>query len=116
MIAYYDPILDVLTVSSLIMLVLAPIIYFKITRKFDRYVYISIPMPIVVEQIARNHVYTLWIAFNKKKYHDYGGRLLGEYDFRGNATLFDLIISILNTGNNVVFFVSIALLVYIDLF
>ena len=96
------------------MLVLAPIIYFKITRKFDRHVDVVIPMPIFIEQLARNHVYTGWIVFNKKNYHDLNGKLKGKFDFRGNCTAFDKIISFINTLNNFVFLGSLITLAAID--
>ena len=96
------------------MIVLAPIIYFKITRKLDRSIYISIPMPIVIEQLARSCVYSAYIVFKKKTYHDLGGRPIGEFDFSGNATLFDKIISLINTLNGFVFLGSMLTLAAID--
>ena len=110
----YNGLVYLLTISALLALVLAPIIYFKITRKFDRYVTVSIPMPIVIEQLARNVVYSAYIFFNIKKHHNYDGRLNSEYDFRGNATLFDKIISAINTINVLVFIVSLILVVVLD--
>ena len=111
---HYNSILYLLGFSGLLMLVLAPIIYFKITRKLDRSIYISIPMPIVIEQLARSCVYSAYIVFKKKTYHDLGGRPIGEFDFSGNATLFDKIISLINTLNGFVFLGSMLTLAAID--
>jgi len=111
--AYYDYLVYLLAISTLLALVLAPINYFKITRKFDRYVTINIPMPIVIEQLARNLVYSAYIVFNMKKYHNYDG-LQGEFDFRGNTTPFDRVISVINTVNVFVFIVSLILVVALD--
>ena len=112
--AYYDYLVYLLGISALVALVLAPIIYFKITRKFDRYVTVSIPMPIVIEQLARNVVYSAYIFFNVRRHHNYDGRLNSDYDFRGNATLFDKIVSAINTINVIVFIVSLILVVALD--
>lgn len=111
--AYYDYLVYLLAISTLLALVLAPINYFKITRKFDRYVTINIPMPIVIEQLARNLVYSAYIVFNMKKYHNYDG-LQGEFDFRVNTTPFDRVISVINTVNVFVFIVSLILVVALD--
>ena len=111
---HYNSILYLFGFSGLLMLVFAPIIYFKITRKFDRSVYISIPMPVVIEQLARSCVYSAYIVFKKKTYHDLGGRPIGEFDFSGNATLFDKIISLINTLNMFVFLGSLLTLAAID--
>ena len=111
---HYNSILYLFGFSGLLMLVLAPIIYFKISRKFDRSVYISIPMPVVIEQLARSCVYSAYIVFKKKTYHDLGGRPIGEFDFSGNATLFDKIISLINTLNMFVFLGSLLTLAAID--
>ena len=114
MYVYFDYLVYTLAISGLLLLVLTPVIYFKITRKFDRYVTVSIPMPIVIEQLARSCVYSAYIFFNIKKHHNYDGRLNSEYDFRGNATLFDKIISAINTINVLVFIVSLILVVVLD--
>jgi len=111
--AYYDYLVYLLAISTLLALVLASINYFKITRKFDRYVTINIPMPIVIEQLARNLVYSAYIVFNMKKYHNYDG-LQGEFDFRVNTTPFDRVISVINTVNVFVFIVSLILVVALD--
>ena len=114
MVDYYDSILYIFGISGFLALVLVPIIYFKITRKFDRSVYISIPMPIGIEQLARSCVYSMYIVFKKKTYHDLGGRPIGKFDFNGNATLFDKILSFINTLNIFVFLGSMLTLAAID--
>ncbi|MFN2302848.1 MAG: hypothetical protein ACK2TV_03870, partial [Anaerolineales bacterium] len=101
-------------ISGLLLLVLTLVIYLKTTRKFDRYVGIEIPMPIVIEQLARSCVYSLHIVFKKKTYHDLGGHPIGEFDFSGNATLFDKIISFINTLSVFVFLGSLNTLAAID--
>ena len=112
--AYYDNLVYILAISSLLILLLAPVIYFKITRRFDRSVYIGNPMPIVIEQLARNHVYCTYIAFHHKKYYDPGTGTQSEFDFSGNATLFDKTISLINTLNGFVFLGSMLTLAAID--
>ena len=102
---YYDYLFYIPAISGLIILILSPVIYFKITRKLDRHIYISIPMPIIIEQLARNQVYCVYIAFHHKKYYDPGTGQQYEFDFNSNTTLFDKIISVINTLNMFVFIV-----------
>ena len=97
---FYDVVLFIFGGSVLLTFVLGFIIYFKITRKFEKSIYISTPAPLIMDQLIRGHFYTFWISINKQTYQSITGQELGRFDFRGNTTTFDLVLSVLNTINN----------------
>ena len=111
---FYDFLLYTLGASCLQTFILGFIVYFKITRKFDKRIYLSTPAPPLLDQLLIGHFYTTWIVLNKKTYHDMVGQEVGRFDFRGNSTTFDLVLSILNVINNAVLLGSLLTLTAID--
>jgi hypothetical protein len=97
---YYNALLYIFGVSVLLTFVFGIIVYFKITRKLERSIFLSTPAPPIMDQLIRGHFYTFWISINKQTYQSITGQELGSFDFRGNTTTFDLVLSILNTINN----------------
>ena len=112
--ALYDLLLYTLGRSGLLTFILGFIVYVKITRKFDKRIYVWTPSPPLLDQLMRGHLYTAWIVLNKKTYHNVVGQETGRFDFRGNSTTLDLILSILNVANILVLLGSLLTLVAID--
>ena len=111
---FYNFLLYTAGVTGLLTFILGFIVYFKITRKFDKYIYISTPAPPLLDQLMRGHFYTTWIVLNKKTYHNVVGQEVGKFDFRGHSTTFDLILSVLNVLNIIALLGSILTLAAID--
>ena len=112
--ALYDLLLYTLGGSGLLTFIVGFIVYVKITRKFDKRIYLWTPAPPLLDQLMRGHLYTAWIVLNKKTDHNVVGREIGRFDFQGNSTVFDLILSILNVANILVLLGSLLTLVAID--
>ena len=112
--ALYDLLLYTLGRSGLLTFILGFIVYVKITRKFDKRIYVWTPAPPLLDQLMRGHLYTAWIVLNKKTDHNVVGQETGRFDFRGNSTTLDLILSILNVANILVLLGSLLTLVAID--
>ena len=111
---FYDVVLFVFGGTVLLTFVLGFIIYFKITRKFEKSIYISTPAPPIMDQLIRGHFYTTWIVLGKRTYHNMVGKEAGRFDFRKNCTKFDLVLSILNALNNLILLGSVLTLLAID--
>ena len=97
-------------------LTLLPILYFRLTRKYDAMFpeYDRIPLPFPMGTILRTGYYSGLIVFknliNNKRHHIIHDVTNG-YNFRGNAPLFDIILSYLYVFT--IFLISISLIVWV---
>ena len=80
------------------MIVLAPIVYFKIVRKLDKVdpsLKYSIPalLPPIAHQLGRGVNYSGHILTDSRKYRNLQGKVVGELNFRKYCTKFDVLLS-----------------------
>ncbi len=96
--------------SVLFHILLAPIVYFKITRKLDKidpnlkYSIVAI-MPPLLQQNYRGMKCGMYIIANSRKYHDVlqRGKVVGQLHFRKYCSKFDVLLSYLHVFSLVLF-------------
>ncbi len=82
-------------------LILLAILYFRLTRKYDAMFpehYRIIPLPLIMGTVIRTGYYTSFIVFKNLingKRHKIMHDVTNGYDFRGNASRLDIILSYL---------------------
>ncbi len=88
-------------VGCLGFLVLLPILYFRLTRKYDAMFpeyYRIIPFPSITGTVLRTGYYSSFIVFKNHingKRHKIMYDVTSGYDFRGNASQLDIVLSYL---------------------
>ncbi len=98
--------------------ILLPILYFRLTRKYDAMFPDHdriIPLPSIMGTVVRTGYYSSFIVFKNLingKRHKIMHDVTNGYDFRGNASRLDIILSylymfiaILLLGSSIVFFI-----------
>ncbi|MCF6324748.1 MAG: hypothetical protein L3J89_10595 [Gammaproteobacteria bacterium] len=88
-------------ISCLVGMILLPILYFRLTRKYDamfpEYNRI-IPFPSIAGTVLRTGYYSSFIVFKNHingKRHIIMHDVTNGYDFRGNASMLDIVLSYL---------------------
>ncbi len=88
-------------ICGVMSIILFFILYFRLTRKYDamfpEYDRI-VSLPLLMGTVARTGLYTHFIVFknlSKHKRHSSMHEVTDDYDFRGNASLLDIILSYL---------------------
>ncbi len=82
-------------------LILLAILYFRLTRKYDAMFpeyYRIIPLPLIMGTVVRTGYYTSFIVFKNLingKRHKIMYDVTNGYDFRGNASRLDIVLSYL---------------------
>jgi len=82
-------------------LIMLPIMYFRLTRKYDAMFpeyYRIIPLPLIMGTVVRTGYYIGFIVFKNLingKRHKIIYEVTNGYDFRGNASRLDIVLSYL---------------------
>ncbi len=89
-------------VGSVGYLILLPILYLRLTRKYDAMFpeyHRIIPLPSIMGTVVRTGYYSSFIVFKNLingKRHKIMHDVTNGYDFRGNASRLDIVLSYLN--------------------
>ncbi len=93
-------------------LILLAILYFRLTRKYDTMFpeyHRIVPLPLIMGTVVRTGLYAYCIIFrnlSKRKRHKVTYEVTNGYDFRGNASQLDVVLSYLYMFFGFMFMIS----------
>ena len=106
-------------VSLLLWLLLAPIVYLKITRKLDR-LFINFDVLVIfvpiVNQIARGFIYSFLIFTNNPKWvNSHIKSVISDFNFHRKCSQFDIILSMVNIVVGLILLLDfLTILIFVD--
>ncbi len=89
------------------------ILYFRLTRKYDAMFpehYLIVPLPSIMGTMVRTGLYAYFIVFenlHKRKHHKITYEVTNGYDFRGNASWLDIVLSYLHMAFTILLVASL---------